>query len=79
MKIRGKAIWAVLALIVSFGLLFSCTKEKEPYKVGAVFSVTGRASFLGEPEKKTAEMIAEAININSSLIPAPKSLASPPS
>ncbi len=62
MKIRGKAIWAVLALIVSFGLLFSCTKEKEPYKVGAVFSVTGRASFLGEPEKKTAEMIAEAIN-----------------
>jgi branched-chain amino acid transport system substrate-binding protein len=62
MKIRGKAIWALLALIVSFGLLFSCTKEKEPYKVGAVFSVTGRASFLGEPEKKTAEMIAEAIN-----------------
>ena len=62
MKIRGKAIWTVLALTVLLGLIFSCTKEKEPYKVGAVFSVTGRASFLGEPEKKTAEMIAEAIN-----------------
>jgi branched-chain amino acid transport system substrate-binding protein len=34
----------------------------EPYKVGAVFSVTGRASFLGDPEKKTVEMVAEQIN-----------------
>ncbi len=62
MKIKGRAIWIALILIVSLSLVFSCTKEKEPYKVGAVFSVTGRTSFLGEPEKKTAEMIAEAIN-----------------
>jgi branched-chain amino acid transport system substrate-binding protein len=62
MKIKGRAIWIALILIVSLALVFSCTKEKEPYKVGAVFSVTGRTSFLGEPEKKTVEMIAEAIN-----------------
>ncbi len=67
MKTREKATWAVLALTISIGLIFSCAlvsyaKGKESYKVGAVFSVTGRASFLGEPEKKTAEMIAEAIN-----------------
>lgn len=62
MKIKGRAIWIALILIVSLSLVFSCTKEKEPYKVGAVFSVTGRTSFLGEPEKKTAVMIAEAIN-----------------
>jgi len=62
MKIKGRAIWIALILMISLGLVFSCTKEKEPYKVGAVFSVTGRTSFLGEPEKKTAEMIAEAIN-----------------
>lgn len=62
MKIKGRAIWIALILIVSLALVFSCTKEKEPYKVGAVFSVTGRTSFLGEPEKKTAAMIAEAIN-----------------
>jgi branched-chain amino acid transport system substrate-binding protein len=62
MKIKGRAIWIALILIVSLGLVFSCTKEKEPYKVGAVFSVTGRTSFLGEPEKKTVVMIAEAIN-----------------
>ena len=47
---------------MSLLLVFSCAKEKEPYKVGAVFSVTGRASFLGEPEKKTVEMIQEAVN-----------------
>ena len=34
----------------------------EPYKIGAVFSITGPASFLGEPERKTAEMIAEQVN-----------------
>jgi len=34
----------------------------EPYKIGAVFSITGPASFLGEPEKKTAEMIMEEVN-----------------
>jgi len=63
MKIKGRAIWiALILMIVSLALVFSCTKEKEPYKVGAVFSVTGRTSFLGEPEKKTAVMIAEAIN-----------------
>ncbi|MBT8406891.1 MAG: ABC transporter substrate-binding protein [Deltaproteobacteria bacterium] len=62
MKIKGRALWMALALIISVVLVFSCTKEKEPYKVGAVFSVTGRTSFLGEPEKKTAEMIAEAVN-----------------
>ena len=62
MKIKGRAIWIALIMIVSLGLVFSCTKEKEPYKVGAVFSVTGRTSFLGEPEKKTVVMIAEAIN-----------------
>lgn len=62
MKIKGRVIWIALTLIVSLALVFSCTKEKEPYKVGAVFSVTGRTSFLGEPEKKTAVMIAEAIN-----------------
>ena len=33
-----------------------------PYKVGAIFAVTGRASYVGEPEKKTVEMIAGEIN-----------------
>lgn len=36
--------------------------SKEPYKIGAVFAVTGAASFLGEPEKNTVLMLAEQIN-----------------
>ena len=32
------------------------------YKVGGIFSSTGRASFLGDPEKKTMEMLVEKIN-----------------
>jgi branched-chain amino acid transport system substrate-binding protein len=42
--------------------LFVAPALAESFKIGAVFSVTGRASFLGDPEKKTAEMIAEQIN-----------------
>jgi branched-chain amino acid transport system substrate-binding protein len=33
-----------------------------PIKVGAIFAVTGPASFLGAPEQKTAEMFVEQIN-----------------
>jgi branched-chain amino acid transport system substrate-binding protein len=31
-------------------------------KIGAIFSVSGPASFLGEPEKNTAQMIQEQVN-----------------
>jgi branched-chain amino acid transport system substrate-binding protein len=36
--------------------------EAAPIKVGAIFAVTGPASFLGAPEKKTAEMFVEKLN-----------------
>ena len=66
MRDRGSFIWTVIALTISLILVWSyfpsTAVAKKAYKVGAVFSVTGRTSFLGEPEKKTAEMIAEAIN-----------------
>ncbi|NLI29745.1 MAG: ABC transporter substrate-binding protein [Nitrospiraceae bacterium] len=35
---------------------------QEPVKIGAIFSVTGAASFLGEPEKNTVLMLKEQIN-----------------
>jgi len=37
-------------------------QEGTPIKIGAVFAVTGGASFLGAPEAKTAEMIVEEVN-----------------
>lgn len=36
--------------------------EKAPYSIGAVFSVTGGASSLGEPERNTAKMVEEWVN-----------------
>jgi len=37
-------------------------------KIGAVLSVTGPASFLGEPEKNTILMLAEAINAKGGIL-----------
>lgn len=67
-SIRRKAVSAVCLLAgvgVFFGSLLTpgaVCAGPEPYKIGAVFSITGVGSFLGEPEKKTAEMIAEEVN-----------------
>ncbi len=52
---------AAITSICLFGFLL-CASPVLAFKVGALFSVTGRASFLGDPEKKTAEMLAEKIN-----------------
>jgi len=35
---------------------------KKPYRLGALFSVTGPTSFIGDPEKKTLEMLVEEVN-----------------
>lgn len=62
-KLVGAAMVGAALLFIA-GLTM-CQKKSEPapeYKIGAVFSVTGRASFLGDPEKKTAEMVVEQIN-----------------
>jgi len=62
MTLRKIAVLSTICLF-AVGLLASpALAFKDAYKVGAVFSVTGRTSFLGDPEKKTAEMLAEKIN-----------------
>jgi branched-chain amino acid transport system substrate-binding protein len=38
------------------------TETKEPYRIGAVLSLTGTYAGLGEPEKNTIEMEVERIN-----------------
>ncbi len=37
-------------------------KATEPLKIGAIFAITGPASFLGAPEDKTARMVVDDIN-----------------
>jgi branched-chain amino acid transport system substrate-binding protein len=53
----------VLVLVCLFCIGVAITPAlADSYKIGAVFAVTGRASFLGDPEKKTAVMVADQIN-----------------
>jgi len=62
MSIRIATVFAIICMFC-IGLLVSpMSAAAKTYKVGAVFSVTGRASFLGDPEKKTAQMVTDAIN-----------------
>ncbi|MBI4961997.1 MAG: ABC transporter substrate-binding protein [Desulfomonile tiedjei] len=61
---KGRLILAVLmAMIFAFAtVLGASAADKKPLKIGAIFSVTGKASWLGDPEKKTTMMIVEEIN-----------------
>jgi branched-chain amino acid transport system substrate-binding protein len=63
-KTTGWKVGQILVLgLVCLGLLVPVSSwSAEPYKVGGVFSVTGSQSFLGDPEKKSMEMLVEAIN-----------------
>jgi branched-chain amino acid transport system substrate-binding protein len=54
---RALLFLAVL-LILATGTSFAAP----PIKIGALFSVTGPASFLGEPERNTAQMVVDQIN-----------------
>jgi len=52
---------AVLAAAL-FAVAGTTLARGDPIKLGAVLSVTGPASFLGEPEKNTLTMLEEKIN-----------------
>ncbi len=50
---------ACLATAFSLG---SAEAQKEPYRIGVVFDVTGPAAPLGTPERDTVKMIQEQVN-----------------
>jgi len=51
-------------LLLSQGLAWGASARKEPYKVGAIFAITGPAAWLGTPERNTVKMIEEQINMS---------------
>ncbi len=54
---------AVVGSLLACGMAFGAEIAKgKPIKIGAIFSVTGGASFLGAPEEKTASMLVDKIN-----------------
>jgi branched-chain amino acid transport system substrate-binding protein len=46
----------------------SAAEPAPPIKIGAIFSVTGPAAFLGAPEAKTAQMFVDKINASGGLL-----------
>jgi branched-chain amino acid transport system substrate-binding protein len=49
-------------------VLFNAAQAQQPIKIGTFLSVTGPASFLGDPELKTLEMYVERINADGGVL-----------
>ncbi len=73
--VRLKKMSSMLAVILILGLIVSgcgskgtsekaSTEGKEPYKIGAIFDVSGASSSLGIPEKDSVQMVIDEINKN---------------
>ena len=52
----------IIFIILSIVLSTVSAMAASPIKIGALFSVTGPPSFLGEPERNTALMVVDEIN-----------------
>ncbi|KZD22257.1 ABC transporter substrate-binding protein [Tardiphaga robiniae] len=59
---KSLAIAAAIALPLSGLSIYSPALAQQTVKIGSVLSVTGPASFLGEPEDKTLRMYVDKIN-----------------
>ena len=58
MRKKFIGIFACLVVLMTANLAWSA----QTVRIGALFAVTGPASFLGEPEKKTLEMLVKEAN-----------------
>ncbi len=61
-KRLGRNRWWILPIWAFVTFFSGSAIAAEVYKIGGIFSVTGRASFLGDPEKKSMEMMIDAVN-----------------
>jgi branched-chain amino acid transport system substrate-binding protein len=59
-------IWMLMAGAAM--ALAPSVQAAEPIRIGAIFSVTGPAAFLGEPERNTAKMLEENLNREGGLL-----------
>lgn len=58
----SKWMRATLMAYATVAVSMTAAFAAEPIRIGSVLSVTGPASFLGDPQKRTIEMLAEQIN-----------------
>ncbi|MBF0242989.1 MAG: ABC transporter substrate-binding protein [Desulfamplus sp.] len=62
-KIRSTLVVAVCVMLMIAPIIgASSAMAASVYKIGGVFDSTGPASFLGDPEQKTMQMMVEQIN-----------------
>ncbi|HOP41800.1 MAG TPA: transporter substrate-binding protein, partial [Geobacteraceae bacterium] len=52
---------SIVMLVLTLALV-GVAQAAPPIRIGGLFSVTGPASFLGEPERNTLEMLVKEIN-----------------
>lgn len=52
----------ILTFVASLAILAGSALAAPPIRIGGLFAVTGPASFLGEPERNTAQMVVNEIN-----------------
>jgi branched-chain amino acid transport system substrate-binding protein len=62
MKRFGLASVVVLASLLLLAVGCGKGSKAQPYIIGGIFSITGPASYLGEPERNSMEMVADEIN-----------------
>ncbi|MEM0909005.1 MAG: ABC transporter substrate-binding protein [Pseudomonadota bacterium] len=71
----GKLLGTVFAgALVAAAITPAVSQDGEPIKIGSVLAVTGPASFLGDPEKKTLEMYVDKINAEGGVLGRPLEL-----
>ena len=59
---RSILVKSIVSAMILCLIPLSWALAESTYKIGGIFSSTGRASFLGDPEKKTMEMLVDEIN-----------------
>ena len=62
MKARTLLAMTIAVIFLLSAVSFALAAEKKPLLIGGIFSVTGKAAALGDPESKTATMIVDQIN-----------------
>ena len=65
---------AAATVVAAFALTPAVAQDGEPIRIGSVLSVTGPASFLGDPEEKTLELYVDRINEDGGVLGRPLAL-----
>jgi branched-chain amino acid transport system substrate-binding protein len=58
----SKKMFRIISSMLFAGLMAGSAFAAPPIKIGALFAISGPASFLGEPERNTAKMMVDEIN-----------------